>query len=198
MNETSRNRLAALRARGREEMERNPLYKLRGWTAAHTRLLEILPNARTRIDAPFCMLPDPILEEADKIDALLNSVILLNSWRGDPSGFGDKDFENYENLELFDLVFAERPPAPGPLWFVPDNCFGSHEPYLVFGEHLRTFVAACRCQLTQDTLFIWCETPRIAVIHHSGAFFHITNVTDQKGSPTADGMSHMTENPIGQ
>jgi hypothetical protein len=119
------------------------------------------------------MLPDLILQAADEVGAVVDSVLLYNPWRSHPEGRGAKAFEEYDKLELFDVVFAERSPTPGPLWFIPDDCFGSREPYLVRGEQLRDFVASCPCSLSHDVLFIWCESPRVTVIHHEGGFFHL-------------------------
>lgn len=76
-------------------------------------------------------------------------------------------------MELFDEVFAEHPPTPGPLWLIPDECFGQREPYLVAGENLREFVDANRCDLHHDVLFIWQRSPRVSLIHHEGGFFHV-------------------------
>jgi hypothetical protein len=166
-------RQETMRARGRERLAQNPLYQQPGWTAVHARLLALFPHARTTIPAPFDMLPDPILEAADQVDALADSVLLDNPWRSHLEGRGTKAFEEYDKLELFDVVFAERPPTPGPLWFIPDDCFGSREPYLVRGEQLREFVASCPCSLSHDVLFIWCVSARVTVIHHEGGFFHL-------------------------
>jgi hypothetical protein len=119
------------------------------------------------------MTPDPILEAASEAGVPIESAFLYNPWRRHPEGQGVKAFEEYDKIELFDAVFAGRPPTPGPLWFIPDDCFGSREPYLVRGERLREFVASCPCSLNHDVLFIWCESPRVTLIHHEGGFFHM-------------------------
>lgn len=167
------NRLKAMKAKSREELALDPLYRQAGWTAAHARLLAILPNARETIPVPYNLLPDGVLEAAKDAGVPIESVLLFNPWRSNPEGRGAKAFKDYDRLELFDVVFAERPLTDGPLWFIPDDCFGSREPFLVHGEQLREFVASCPCYLNDDVLFIWCESPRVTVIHHEGAFFHI-------------------------
>jgi hypothetical protein len=150
-----------------------------GWTAAHSRLLTIFPNAQAAIAAPYSMTPDRILEAADAVGAVSDSVLLYNPWRGAPEGRGNKPFEEYENLELFDVVFGEKSPSPGPLWFIPDDCFSNRrEPYLMHGEQLRDSIASCPCSLIQDVLFIWCECPRVTVIHHEGGYFHLVASAD--------------------
>jgi hypothetical protein len=164
-------RLQKLMAQAHEGLARNPLYQQPGWTAAHARLVALFPHAP--IDAPYNMLPDSIFEAAEEVGALVDSVLLYNPWRGNPEGRGTKAFNKYSKLELFDVVFAERPPTPGPLWFIPNECFGHREPYLVHGEQLRDFVASCPCSLCHDVLFIWCDSPRVTVIHHEGGFFHL-------------------------
>jgi hypothetical protein len=98
---------------------------------------------------------------------------MYNPWRANPAGRGSKSWESYSTLELFDVVFGEHQPTPGPLWFIPDNCFGRREPYSVLGEQLREFVAANACDLHHDVLFIWEQSPRVSMIHHEGGFFHI-------------------------
>jgi hypothetical protein len=168
-------RLRAMRAKAEEEFVRNPIWQQPGWVAAHARLLELLPAARERIDAPYRMSPDPILESATAAGVRIDSILIYNPWRGDPAGRGTKAWEEYEKVELFDEVFRDHPPAPGPLWFIPDVCFSRRvEPYSANGESLREFVAGCRCDLTDDALFIWAEAPRVTVIHHAGGFFHLT------------------------
>jgi hypothetical protein len=151
----------------------NPLYRQSGWVAAHARLLAFLPGVRGRISAPYGMVPDPIIEAATAAGVLHEFVLLRNPWRANPKGIGDRSFEEYSNLDLFDLVFGAHPPTPGPVWFIPDACFGKREPYLVAGEALRGFIADCPCSLTEDVLFIWAEAPRVSLIHHEGGFTHL-------------------------
>ena len=143
--------------------------------AAHARLLALLPNARGRITAPKNMTPDAILEAAEEAGALAESVRLPYSWRTTPAsqGTGTKDWEDYETLDLFDVVFRKHPPVPGPVWFITDDCYFRGPPYSVQGDELRKFVAAERCDLHGDVLFIWQRSPRISVIHHEGLFYHI-------------------------
>ena len=151
-------------------MAENPVFREPEWVAAHARLLALLPNARERIIAPFDITPDPIWEAAGEIGALAESVLLPNRWRRTPATQGTNDWEDYETLELFDVVFRKHPPVPGPVWLIG---IGHPAPYSVQGERLREFVAAERYNLYDDVLFIWQRSPRISGIHHEGAFFHI-------------------------
>jgi hypothetical protein len=151
----------------------DPLYRQPGWVAAHARLLALLPGVRGRITAPYGMVPDPILAAVTAAGVPYEFVLLRNPWRANPIGIGDRSFEEYGNLDLFDLVFRAHAPTPGPVWFIPDVCFGKREPYLVAGEALREFIADCPCSLTEDVLFIWAETPRLSLIHHEGGFAHL-------------------------
>ena len=167
-------RIDAIKVKGREKLAQNPLFRQPGWLAAHTRLLALLPHAQQKLAAPYCMVPDAILEAAKEIGGITGAVILYNPQRGNPEGYGVKSFEEYGNVELFDVVFAKQPPTLGPLWFIPNECFSTRrEPYYVRGEQLREFVASCSCNLCHDVLFIWIETARVVVIHHGGGFFHI-------------------------
>lgn len=144
-----------------------------GWEAVRRRMISLLPM----IPPKECLCPDAIFEAASKGSVPIASVMLYNPWRSTPEGRGETAFEDYENVELFDEVFADYPPVPGPLWFIPDDCwFECREPYMVEGARLRDFVATCDCCMTQDVLFVWCESPRVTVIHHEGMFFHL-NVT---------------------
>lgn len=179
MQEKRQSQREAMRAKAREQLTQNPLYRQPGWVAAHARLLALLPEARERIAGPYDMLPDPILEAATAAGALVESVLLRNPWRGSPAGRGSKSWERYDTLELFDVVFAENPPTPGPLWFIPDECFGEREPYSVAGEQLREFVAGC--DLHCDVLFVWERSPRVSLIHHEGGFFHVV-IPEWRGS----------------
>lgn len=167
----------------RERLARDPLYRLPGWVAAHARLLALLPNARERIAAPYNMVPDPIWVAADAAGAVVESVLVYNPWRGNPDGCGSKAWEEYDRLELFDLVFTANPPTLGPLWVVTDDCFGRREPYTVAGERLREFVAESGCDLLDDVLFIWEQSPRVSLTHHEGAFVHIVTTADTSGMP---------------
>jgi hypothetical protein len=106
-------RWRARKARASQQLAQNPLYCQPGWTEAHARLLAIFPNAQATITAPYSMIPDPILRAAQEVGALADSVLLYNPWRSDPKGRGTKAFEEYDKLELFDVVFAERPRTPG-------------------------------------------------------------------------------------
>jgi hypothetical protein len=152
----------------------NPLFRQPGWVAAHARLLALLPAARERIPAPYDMIPDEICSAAKAAGVPYEWVLLRNPWRANPKGSGNRSFEEYANLDLFDVVFAAHPPTPGPMWFIPDDCFiYQREPYLVAGEALREFLADCPCSLTHDVLFIWAEAPRVSLIHHEGGFTHL-------------------------
>jgi hypothetical protein len=184
-------RLEAARAKAREQLARNPLYRQPGWVAAHARLLTLLPNAVERVTAPYSMTPDPILEAATAAGVPFESILLYNPWRGNSAGRGSKPWESYDTLELFDTVFAEHPPTPGPLWFIPDDCFGNREPYSVSGERLRELVAANTFDLHHDVLFIWQQSPRVSLIHHEGAFFNIV-VPEPRGN-TAEPLSWPTD-----
>lgn|GEM_PF-4861390 len=137
--------------------------------AAHAQLLALLPNTRRRITAPSDMTVDRIWESASEAGALVESVMLPNPWRSTPAGQGRKDWEDYGTLELFDVVFRKHPPVPGPVWVIGCGLFL----YSVQGEQLREFVAARQCDLHDDVLFIWQQSPRISLIHHEGAFVHI-------------------------
>ncbi|MEG4531151.1 hypothetical protein [Microcoleus sp. D2_18a_D3] len=176
----------AMRARARKQLARNPLYRQPGWVAAHARLLALLPDAGEQITAPYAMTPDPILGAATVANVLVESVLLYNPWRSNPAGRGVKSWESYGTLELYDVVFGEHLPTPGPLWFIPDDCFGSREPYSLLGEQLWEFVAGNPCDLHQDVLFIWEQSPRVSLIHHEGGFFHIV-VPDRRGVPAKPG-----------
>ena len=162
-----------LRTKARQGFDRNPLYQQPNWVAAHARLIDLLPDAAETIPTPDGMAPDPILEAAAAAGVLVESVRMYNPWRADPAGRGVMPWENYSKLELFDIVFADLPVACGPLWFIPDLCFGSREPYSVSGDGLREFVDECPCSLNLDALFIWEQSPRVSVIHHAGGFYHI-------------------------
>lgn len=157
-----------------ESEMQNPQYQKPSWIDAHNRLLTLFPHAREVISRPCFMTPDKILEAATQADIPFESVLIQNVWRSNPEGYGDKEFEDYENLELFDLVFSARPPTSGMLWFIPDECFfDNYEPFLVQGEQLREFVSSFQPQMNQDVLMIWRESLRVTLIHHEGAFFHI-------------------------
>jgi hypothetical protein len=176
----------ALREKAREQLARNPLYRQPGWVAAHARLLALLPEARETVAAPYSLTPDLILKAATAAGCPVESVLVYNPWRGNPAGRGSKPWEQYGKLELFDAAFADRPPTPGPLWFIPDGCFGRREPYRVTGSELREFVNECPYSLHDDVLFIWEESPRVSVIHHEGAFFHITAPVRRDGAAELD------------
>ncbi|MBP3957450.1 hypothetical protein J8F10_19560 [Gemmata sp. G18] len=123
-------------------------------------------------DAPFS--PDAITSAATQLCIPFDFVLLRNPWRSNPAGKGTKAFEDLSEAELFDSVFEEHPPAPGPLWFMPDDCFDfRREPYLARGESLREFALNGPCSLHHDVLFIWTETPRVSLIHHEGCYTHI-------------------------
>lgn len=160
-------------ANARTLLEANPLYRQPEWVAAYQRVLALLPLAANSIAAPYDLVPDSILEVAKHSSASIEAVVLFNPWRSDPAGYGTTPFEDYKTLDLFDLVFAERPPSRGPLWFIPDDCFGRGTPHLIQGEDLRTFLQSHKVDLNSDALFIWNENPRITLIHHSGAYFHL-------------------------
>jgi len=120
------------------------------------------------------MTPDPIWEAASEAGALAESVLLPYSWRSTPATQGTKDWDDYETLELFDVVFHKHPPVRGPVWLITDRAFFDRlPPYSVQGEQLREFVAAEQCDLHHDVLFIWQRSPQISVIHHEAAFFHV-------------------------
>ncbi|MDY3561049.1 hypothetical protein R5W23_002308 [Gemmata sp. JC673] len=122
--------------------------------------------------APFG--PDSITAAATRAGLPFDFVLFYNPWRAAPEGKGKKPFEELSKAELFDSVFEDHPPTPGPLWYLPDDCFWSRrEPYLTSGETLREFVMGCRGDLAQDALFIWTETPRVSLIHHEGGYTHI-------------------------
>lgn len=78
MEEKGVSRWEAMRAKAREQLARNPLYRKPGWVAAHARLLALLPNAGKRITAPYSMTPDPILGAAAAAGVLVESVLLYN------------------------------------------------------------------------------------------------------------------------
>ncbi len=120
------------------------------------------------------MCPDPNCAAAQQLGVPLNFDLFPNPWRGNPAGEGTTSFEELTKLELFDRVFESHPTTSGPLWFIPDDCFWARrEPYLTSGEVLREFVAGCPCSLHHDVLFIWCESPRVSLIHHEGGYAHI-------------------------
>ncbi|MFO0605969.1 MAG: hypothetical protein U0324_22480 [Polyangiales bacterium] len=173
MNDTLRARWEA-RAKARGATDPNPLYALPAWVAAHTRLLALLPNAAEAIPNPARMAPDPIVSAARAAGAVLDTIPIDNPWRANPTGRGTKPWESYSAHELFDAMFEAHPVSPGPLWFIPDECFGRQEPYVVTGEQLREAFAQCRASLHLDMLFIWAESPRISIVHHVGCFVHIT------------------------
>jgi hypothetical protein len=143
------------------------------WKAAHARLHALFPECRDSLTRYSSLNPDPIYEAAELNEVPIQSVLIYNPWRGNPEGIGVKPYDQYGTLELFDLVFAEWPPTPGPLWFICDNCARRRSIYLVLGEHLREFVETSPCEFDLDVVFIWCDTPRVTLIHHEGAFFHI-------------------------
>jgi hypothetical protein len=59
------------------------------------------------------------------------------------------------------------------LWVVLDECFGHREPYEVRGRDLREFAATWHGDIHANVDFIWHRVPRVALIHHEGAFAHI-------------------------
>lgn len=166
--------------KARWRFDRDPLYEQPNWVAAYARLIGLLPDVAETIPTPGGMAPDPILEAATAAGVLVEAVRMYNPWRADPAGRGVKQWESYSKLELFDMVFADLPVTFGPLWFIPQDCFGSREPYSVSGEWLREFINECPCSMNLDVLFIWEQSPRVSVIHHAGGFYHIV-AQEQRG-----------------
>jgi hypothetical protein len=164
-----RSKFDELRAAARERAAKDPRWQLPGWVAAEARLRSLFPRIT---DAVFG--PDGITRAAMQAGIPFDFVLLPSPWRAKAAGKGSKTFEELTKVELFDSIFEEHPPAPGPVWFLPDDCFWSRrEPYLTRGEVLREFVGDCPCSLHHDVLFIWCDTPRVSLIHHEGGYTHI-------------------------
>ena len=164
------------RARAVAALRENPRYHLPSWVESHARLLELLPTGRVTMPAPYNMVPDGIIAAARE-----------SNWSVTSHRIRMLSLEDYEDDEkVFDYVFAKFPLTPGPLWFIPHTCFRSGkvphsdeqyrgEPYLMNTADLRSLVGVCPCQLTNaDTLFIWCDVPRIMVIHHEDWIFDLT------------------------
>jgi hypothetical protein len=160
-----RERLAAKR----EDAANDPRWQRAGWLAVKERLRTLFPTT-----PDLDLSADALTQAATTAGVSFDFVLLRNPWRADPKGKGTISFEELAEEALFDSVFEEHPPAPGPVWFVPhDLLFELDEPYLVTGETLRTVVTTSRHSLVQDVLFIWTETPRVSLIHHEGGYAHI-------------------------
>ena len=160
-----RERLAARRA----ESANDPRWNRPGWVAVQKRMQALFSATPTP-----GLSPDAITRAASEAGIAFDFVLLLNPWRTSPEGKGAVVFEELTAEALFDSVFEEHPPTPGPVWFVPhDLLFHLDEPYYVTGETLRSFVTERRHLLPEDVLFIWQEAPRLSLIHHEGGYTHI-------------------------
>src|SRR5438128_2087750 len=119
------------------------LYQQGDWLGARSRIETLFPQVSRSTPTNHLLCPDAILKAASESNSTIESVLLKNSWRSTPEGRGEKEFEDYKRIELFDQVFARTPPDPGLLWFLPDECFFErHQPMLVQGSALRAFINA--------------------------------------------------------
>lgn len=181
--------LGKIGAEKRAELSRqNPLWKLPNWVGAYTRLLELLPAAHATILTPGYMGLDRIWDAAKKSGFSWETRAIAGDtlwWQHDMAGsLGTKCWDEYEDEEVLDLIFGEFPLTPGPVWFIPDDCFYGQDrlsptgrpytdgPFYMQAEELREFVAESRDYLiarpSSDTVFIWCESPRIIMTNHDG------------------------------
>jgi hypothetical protein len=153
----------------REEAANDTRWQRPSWVAVKERLRVLFPET-PELD----LSADAMTNAATMAGVPFDFVLLRNPWRVNPTGKGATCFEELTEQALFDSVFEEHPPTPGPVWFVPhDLLFQLDEPYLLTGEALREFATTSRHTLVQDVLFIWTESPRVSLIHHEGCYTHI-------------------------
>lgn len=184
-----REKMAEMSERFAENQRQNPRYCLPSWVAVHARLLELIPGAAATIRAPYGMSLSGIWKVATEAGLIWESRAIYNPWREDMNGIGTKTWEDYEDEEVIDVLFREFPLTPGPLWFIPDDCFCegerrfpsgapySDEPYRIEAEELRAMLTASRdarvATPSADTVLLWCDSPRIAMIDHEGGIYNL-------------------------
>ena len=144
------------------------------WLGAYTRLRELLPTAGFSSDG--------IIAAAEKSGTPFELRTVYNSSRTHKAGIGTKCWEDYDDDEVYELLFHEFPLTPGMLWFIPHDTFfpgnDRREPYLLDASELHDLVHDYPGkwnwggQLNADTIFLWRDTPRITVIHHEGWLFN--------------------------
>lgn len=166
-------RWEVLTAKQAKEFRQRPIFQQSNWVAAYTRLLDLIPGAEQVISAPCYIQPDAIVRAATAAGIVYESRTIYNPWRRHPEGLGTQSWEDYSDTEVLDTLLTEFPFASDPFWLISDDCFQEHGPYLTDKERLRDFDGEFRSGFHMDTIFIWCESPRITVIHHEGWLFNI-------------------------
>ena len=100
-------------------------------------------------------------------------------------GYGAKKWEDYDDIEIVDLLLEQYPLPSGLLWFLPWDCYNienGEPPYLVTSSDLRGSVLEHDCDMVHDVVLIACDSSWVTLIHRDGAFFHFT--VPEEGSGT--------------
>ena len=179
-----REKMAELGRKSWEAFHRKITDPAIGWYAPYARLKELLPVEGVGF-SPFS-----ILDAAETLGIPFEQRTVYNPWRTHTEGIGDKSWDDYQDADVFELLFGEFPLTPGALWFIPDDCFYTgnrhdtgepyrNEPYLLDASELRELVYEYLGkwnwggQLNVDTIFLWRDTPRITLIHHEGWLYNL-------------------------
>jgi len=113
------------------------------------------------------IMPGRIFEAAKKLGVDVE-FIAIQRWEEQEAGK-----EAYSQLELFDRLFADVPIPSSNLIFIPDCALPTHA-LAYSGNDLRGAIGSLKDIIfDSDAVFLWPESNRISVFHHSGGFFHV-------------------------
>lgn len=109
--------------------------------------------------------PDSILEAAER-EGLTYKFLTIADW--------EETGARYGKIDLFDLIFAERPLPPGEVIVITDESFINGELLCCPALELRQRVnLSSQFMFDGDVVFMWPQISRLTAFHHEGGFAHI-------------------------
>lgn len=114
------------------------------------------------------LLPDSILATCDKL-GIEYQFKRIPHWSEH-----EYDLDRYDQLELFDMMFAHKQMPTGSVLIVTDECFSSKQVLCGLALDLRKIVEELDSFIfDSDIIFLFPEAHCLSIFHHEGGFAHI-------------------------